>query len=38
VLGIRGEDVVYENNSEARNLNLPLLNDSYDKVAVIVAG
>ena len=38
VLGIRGSNIVYENNSEARNLNLPLLNDSYDKVTVIVAG
>ena len=38
VLGIRGSNIVYEYNSEARNLNLPLLNDSYDKVTVIVAG
>ncbi len=38
VLGIRGSNIVYESNSEARNLNLPLLNDSYDKVTVIVAG
>lgn len=38
VLGIRGSDIVYEHNSEARDLDLPLLNDSYDMVAVIVAG
>jgi Mg-chelatase subunit ChlD len=38
VLGIRGSNIVYEHNSESRNLDLPLLNDSYDKVAVVVAG
>ncbi len=38
VLGIRGSSIVYEYNSEARHLNLPLLNDSYDRVTVIVAG
>jgi Mg-chelatase subunit ChlD len=38
VLGIRGSNIVYEHNTEARDLDFPLLNDSYDKVAVIVAG
>jgi uncharacterized protein YegL len=38
VLGIRGSNIVYEHNSESRHLNLPLLNDNYDKVTVIVAG
>jgi len=38
VLGIRGTSIVWEYNLEARNLNYPLLNDSYDKVAIIVAG
>lgn len=38
VLGIRGSDIVYEYNGESRHLNLPLLNDSYDKVTLIVAG
>ena len=30
--------IVYEYNSESRHLNLPLLNDNYDNVTVIVAG
>ncbi len=38
VLGIRGDDIVYEYNSESRDLNLSLLNDNYDKVTVVVAG
>ncbi len=38
VLGIQGSNIVYEYESESRNLSLPLLNDSYDKVAVIVVG
>ncbi|MFZ6028687.1 MAG: VWA domain-containing protein [Chloroflexota bacterium] len=38
VLGVRGSDIVYEYNSESRHLVLPLLNDNYDQVAVIVAG
>jgi hypothetical protein len=38
VLGIQGSNITYEYNSEARNLNLSLLNNSYDRVAIIVAG
>jgi Mg-chelatase subunit ChlD len=38
VLGIQGNNIVYEYESESRHLNLPLLNNSYDKVAVIVTG
>ncbi len=38
VLGIQGSNIVYEHNLEARHLNLPLLNDGYDRVVVIVAG
>ena len=38
VLGIKGNNIVYEYDSELRHLNLPLLNDSYDKVAVLVIG
>ena len=38
VLGIKGSNVVHEYNLEDRNLSYPLLNDDYDKVAIVVAG
>ncbi|MBN2146631.1 MAG: VWA domain-containing protein [Anaerolineales bacterium] len=38
VLGIEGSNITYEYNVEARNLSLSLLNDSYTRVAIIVAG
>ena len=38
VLGIRGNDLVYEQRYEQRNLDVSLLNDAYDRVVVIVAG
>jgi len=38
VLGISGNNIVYEYENEDRHLNLALLNDNYDKVAVIVVG
>ncbi len=38
ILAIRGQDIVYEFNQEARNLNQTLINNAYDRVVVIVAG
>lgn len=38
VLGIKGNDVAYEYNVEARNLNRTLINDGFSKVVVVVAG
>jgi len=38
VLGIRGNDLVYEQRYEQRNLDITLLNDAYDRVVVIAAG
>lgn len=38
VMGIRGTDLVYSYSVESRNLALALVNDHYDKVAVVVAG
>jgi len=38
VLGIKGTDLAYEYNVEARHLDHTLVNDNYDRVVVIVAG
>jgi hypothetical protein len=38
ILGIRDNDLVYEHNLEARELNYSLVNAGYSKVVVIVAG
>jgi Mg-chelatase subunit ChlD len=38
VLGIKGNDVAYEYNVEARNLSRTLINDGFSKVVVVVAG
>ncbi|HEY3231982.1 MAG TPA: VWA domain-containing protein, partial [Roseiflexaceae bacterium] len=38
ILGIKGSDITYEYNTEARDLGRTLVNDGYDKVVVIVAG
>lgn len=38
ILGIKGTDVTFEYNTEARNLDRTLVNNAYDKVVVIVAG
>ncbi len=38
ILGIQGNDITYEYNVEGRNLEQTLLNNSYDRVVIIVAG
>lgn len=38
ILGIKGTNVAYEYNIEARHLDRTLINDGYDKVVVVVAG
>lgn len=38
ILGIQGNDITYEYNFEGRNLAQTLLNNSYDRVVIIVAG
>lgn len=38
VMGVRGNDVLYEYNVEARNLNRTVINDAFTEVVVIVAG
>jgi Mg-chelatase subunit ChlD len=38
VMGVRNNDVVYEYNTEARNLNQSVLNSGFTQVVVIVAG
>lgn len=38
VLGIKGDDLVYEFNVESRDLDHTLVNNAYDEVVVVVAG
>jgi Mg-chelatase subunit ChlD len=38
VLGVKGNDLAYEYNLEARNLAHTVVNNGYDKVVLIVAG
>ncbi len=38
ILGIKNNDIAYEYNTESRNLVRSVNNNSYDRVAIIVAG
>jgi hypothetical protein len=38
ILGIKGTDVAFEYNIEARDLDQTLVNDSYDRVVIIIIG
>ena len=38
VLGIKGNDIAFEQRYEQRNLDLSLINDAFDRVVVVVAG
>ncbi|MEM7031557.1 MAG: choice-of-anchor X domain-containing protein, partial [Chloroflexota bacterium] len=38
VLGIKGNDIAYEQNVEAEDFSLTLVNNNYDRVVLIVVG
>ena len=38
VLGIKGNDILFEQRYEQRDLDLSLINNAYDRVVVVVAG
>ena len=38
VLGIKGNDILFEQRYEQRNIDLSLINNAYDRVVVVVAG